>query len=518
MNRNKISILILWLTVILFIFAQCRKDASVPVIDNPSGNNTGTTVIPAATEVNNFVWGSMHDVYLWNNQVPNLTNPNYQPLTTTSPNYKSHVDSLNAFLNKYTDPGALFNTLLYQYGTVDKWSFIVSDYTIIQNWIAGISTTVGYDYQLYKLNSTSDAVFGVIRYVFPGSPADLAGLKRGNIFIQMNGTQLTTSNYQTLIALNSFTLTLATFSNGNTTLTASNTTPVITAVQMQEDPVYLSKVLTVNGAKIGYLVYNGFNSDYDLELNTAIQQLKTAGITKLILDLRYNGGGSVQSAIYLASMIYSTNTSKVFTKSIWNSNYTSYNGSDSFTDKIVSSPTSSTAINSLNLSDIYFIVSGETASASELLINGLKPYMNTRLIGTNTYGKYVASVTLYDYAVDSKGNLIPDGQGDYVKVSSHKYAMQPIVAKYSNSLGVSDFVTGLAPDIAAKEDVGNLLPLGDENETLLKVVLDNIIAGKSLSLPKPTALANSNLLFSLKDKNHFGHDMFVNPHKLGRTK
>jgi len=519
MKRDKIRILILCLTAILIIFAQCRKDASVPVITDPNGTTTGTTKIPAATEVNNFVWGSMHDVYLWNSQVANLTNQYYQPLTTASPNYKRNVDSLNVFLNKYTDPSVLFNDLLYQYGTVDKWSFIVSDYTVIQNWIAGISKTVGYDFQLYKLSSASDAVFGVIRYVYPGSPAEAAGLKRGNIFTQVDGTQLTVSNYQTLIAKETFALTLATFNTGNTTLTNTSTTPVMVAIQMQEDPVYLSKVLNVNGAKVGYLVYNGFNSDYDLELNTVFQQFKTAGISKLILDLRYNGGGSVQSAIYLASMIYSTSTSKVFTNSVWNSNYTAYNGSDSFTDKIATSTTSSTAINSLNLSDIYFIVSGETASASELLINGLKPYMNTRLIGTNTYGKYVASVTIYDYVLDSKGNLIPDGAGDYVKVSTHKYAMQPIVAKYSNSLGVSDFVNGLAPDITAKEDVGNLLALGDENETLLKVVLDNIKAGKSLSLPNPTALANSKMIFSQKDQNRFGYDMYVTPQKLGnRTK
>ena len=508
----------LGMIVILFTFTECRKEAMLPVTQAQVVTPPVTTVvIPSSSEVNNFVWGSMHDVYLWNTQVANLTNTYYQPLTTVSPNYKRNVDSLNVFLNKYTDPSLLFNSLMYQKGTVDKWSFIVNDYTIIQNWIAGISKTMGYDFQLYLLNSTSDAVIGVIRYVYPGSPAEAAGLKRGNIFTKIDGTALTTTNYTALIAKETFALTLATISNG--TLTATTTTPVMVAVQMQEDPLFLNKVITVNGAKVGYLVYNGFNSDFDLKLNTIFQQFKTAGITKLILDLRYNGGGSVQTAIYLASMIYSNSTAKVFTKSVWNSLYAQYNSSDSFTDKITTS-TGTTPINSLGLADVYFIVSGETASASELLINGLRPYVNARVIGLNTYGKYVASVTIYDYALDSKGGLIPDGKGDYVKVTNHKYAMQPIVAKYANSLGVSDFVNGLTPDLVlAKEDIGNMLPLGDENEQYLKATLDYMKLGKSLSLPNPSSLANSKYLFGLKDKYGFSRDMYVRPEKfLNRTK
>jgi len=509
----------LWLIVISFTFTQCRKEATLPVTQDPVIIPPVTpVVIPPASEVNTFVWSSMHDVYLWNTQVPNLTNTYYQPLTTTSPNYKRNVDSLNVYLNKYSDPSLLFNTLIYQKDVVDKWSFIVNDYTIIDNWIAGISKTIGYDFQLYYLNSTtSDLVYGVIRYVYPGSPAEAAGLKRGNIFIKIDGTQLTTSNYATLIAKETFAFTLATLSNG--TLTATTTTPTMVAVQMQENPIYLNKVITVNGAKVGYLVYNGFNSDFDLKLNDVFQQFKTAGITKLILDLRYNGGGSVQTAIYLASMIYSTSTAKVFTKSVWNSLYAQYNSSDSFTDKITTS-TGTTPINSVGLTDVYFIVSGETASASELLINGLRPYVNARVVGLNTYGKYVASVTIYDYALDSKGNLIPDGKGDYVKVTNHKYAMQPIVAKYANSLGVSDFVNGLTPDlILPKEDSGNLLPLGDENEQYLKATLDYMKGGKSLSLQNPSSLANSKYLFGPKDKFGFYRDMYVAPGKfLNRTK
>jgi len=495
-----------WMIVISFTFTQCRKEAMLPVVQDPVVPPVVTpVVIPDASEVNTFVWASMHDYYLWNDKIPNLTNTYYQMLTTSSSNYQRNKDSLNVYLNKFTDPTKLFNDLLYQYNVVDKFSFIVSDYTIIDNWIAGISKTMGYDLgqHYFTLDKTSSDVYIVVRYVAKNSPADLAGIQRGDIISKVDGVQLTGANINNLLNGDSFTLSFAKIVNGVMTLTGK--TASLTAVQLQEDPVLFSKVLTVNGSKVGYLVYNGFTSDFDLELNTVFQQFKAAGISKLILDLRYNGGGSVQTAIYLASMIYTNNTAKLFTKSVYNGILTPYITTtygasffdSNFTDKI-----NTTAINTLNLADIYFIVSGETASASELLINGLKPYMNVKSIGTNTYGKYVASLTLKDY--DANNNL----------VTTHKYAMQPIVAKYSNSLGVSDFVNGLAPDITAQENAENLLPWGDENETLLKVALDNIKGLKSQTIKNVSYLVKSELLFDSKDKSPFSHDMYVDPQKL----
>jgi C-terminal processing protease CtpA/Prc len=487
----------------LATLTQCRKEAVLPTpVDPPIV--TPPVVIPNASEVNTFVWSSMHDYYLWNDKVPNLTNTYYQILTSTSANYQRNKDSLNVYLNKFTDPSKLFNDLLYQYKVVDKWSFIVSDYAIIENWIAGISKTMGYDFKLYYLNSTSSDIIGVVRYVLKGSPADLAGVQRGDIFAKVDGVQLTDANYTAnLINKESFTLTFAKIVNG--VITPSGKTATMTAVQLQENPVLLSKVIDVNGSKVGYLVYNGFTSDFDLELNTVFQQFKTAGVSKLILDLRYNGGGSVQTSIYLASMIYTTNTATLFTKSVYNGILTPFittTYGESFFNSNFADKIKTTAINTLNLKDVYFIVSGETASASELLINGLKPYMNVKLFGLNTYGKYVASLTLKDY--DANNNL----------VTTHKYAMQPIVAKYANSLGVSDFVTGLVPDVVVDESKAAMLQFGDENEYLLKTVLDYIRGLKSQRLATPGSLANSRSLIARKDLVQFSRDMYVDPQKL----
>jgi hypothetical protein len=271
----------------------------------------------------------MHDYYLWTDQVTNLSASKY-----------SNNDTLNAFLNKYTDPSKLFYDLLYQYQTIDKWSFVVSDITTINDWIAGISKTAGYDFMLAQIGSTNN-LFGFVRYVLKGSPADLAGIKRGDIFIKLNDSQLTIANYQTLInTQTTYSLSFATITNN--IIAPNGRTVTLTPITLQENPILMDTVLTVNSAKVGYLVYNGFNSDFDLQLNDVFKYFKDQGVSSLILDLRYNGGGSVQTAIYLASMIYGTYTTKDFLKSQYNSVLQAYLISaygasylnDNFTDNI----------------------------------------------------------------------------------------------------------------------------------------------------------------------------------------
>ncbi|MDZ7635791.1 MAG: S41 family peptidase [Bacteroidales bacterium] len=105
-----------------------------------------------------------------------------------------------------------------------------------------------------------------------------------------------------------------------------------------------------------------------------------------------------------------------------------------------------TPINSLGLDQVYIITTSETASASEMVINGLEAYIPVIQVGTNTTGKYVGSITLKD--VDNNGNVNP----------SHSWAMQPIIVKYSNSQNVSDFDNGLTPDISTREYASELLP------------------------------------------------------------
>jgi C-terminal processing protease CtpA/Prc len=459
-------------------------------------------VIPEATEVNSFIWNGLSDYYLWNSQVAGLTNSKY-----------AKKDSLNAFLNTYTDPQKLFTSLLYKYEEVDKWSFLVDDSKEIDDWIAGISETMGYDFMLGRIGSSND-LFGFVRYVYKGSPAEKAGVKRGDIFMQVNSQQLTVSNYQTLLfATKTYTLSFATISNS--TISLNNRVVLMTAVEMQENPINKDTIFVFNNQKIGYLVYNGFNSDFDIQLNDVFKKFKDANIDRLVLDLRYNGGGSVQSSIYLASMIYGTDVTKVFAKAKYNSGLQSYlvseyglaSLSDNFTtyiDKTDKNPV--TTINTLNLNKIHIIVSDNTASASEMLINGLRPYMNVTVVGINTNGKYTGSMTVKDW--DEKGVVNPN----------HKWAMQPIVVKYANSRDESDYVDGLTPNLIGEEDFANLLPFGDPNEDLLKIVLADIKGIPVTGMVLKSAKMGLRKVADSRDFKPFANEMYINPDKFQNLK
>lgn len=488
MKIISIKNILLYILVTGLLFSGCIKeeDPIVPV------------VIPQASEVNTFIWSGLHDYYLWNAQVPALSNTKY-----------ANTDSLNAFLNTYSDPEELFNSLLYKPNVVDKWSFIVDDSKEIDDWISGISETMGYDFMLSMIGETDD-LFGFVRYVYKDSPAEKAGMKRGDVFVKVNDQQLTVSNYQTLLfATPTYKLSFANIVNYR--IVPSDRTVTMTAITMQENPILKDTIFTFNNQKIGYLVYNGFNAEFDLAINDVIQKFKDATIDQMVLDLRYNGGGSVQSSIYLASMIYGTDESKLFSKAVYNEGIQDFiieeDGSEGLNDYFVKTIEKSgirpaRAINTLNLQKIYIIVSDNTASASELLINGLRPYMNVKVVGINTYGKYVGSITIED--VDENGKVNPN----------HKWAMQPIIVKYANSLDVSDYVDGLVPDIEVEEDITNLLPFGDPNETLLKAVLDDMQGITVTAMTLKSAKMGLKKTVNSQDFKRFSRDMYVNPEKF----
>ncbi len=484
---KKISYTRIFPFILIFgiLFSGCRKE-EVPV------------VIPQADEINSFIWNGLHDYYLWNSQVTELSEPKYDK-----------PDSLNAFLNKFTDHQKLFTSLLYKYKEVDKWSFLVDNSKTIDDWIAGISETMGYDLMLGRIG-TSDDLFGFVRYVYKDSPAEKAGVKRGDVFLKVNDQQLTVSNYQTLLfATLNYKLGFATIANN--TISPSSRTVTMTAITMQENPINKDTIFVFNNQKIGYLVYNGFNSDYDLQLNNVIKKFKDANINQMVLDLRYNGGGSVQSSIYLASMLYGTDASKVFAKAQYNAGLQSYfvdkYGAATLNDNFVTTieatdKNPATPITTLNLQKIYIIASDNSASASELLINGLRPHMKVTVVGTDTNGKYTGSMTVKDW--DEQGNVNP----------KHSWAMQPIVVKYANSLGVSDYINGLTPDIKAEEDFAALLPFGDPNEDLLKVVLADIKGIPVTSMVLKSAKMGMVKVADSHDFKPFANEMFINPKKF----
>lgn len=417
------------------------------------------TAAPINLEVQDFIWKGLNQYYLWQADVTNLSDDRF-----------ATQGALNTFLKGYPVPEELFAALRVD-KSIDRFSWIVNDYLELEGALQGTTKNNGVEFGLvYKLGSTTD-LFGYVRYIIPGSDAATKDIQRGAIFYGINGTQLTVSNYQSLIGLESHTLNLADYNGG--AITPNGKSVVLTKTVLAENPILINKVITKGTHKIAYLMYNGFFADYDNQLNDAFGTLISQGATELVLDLRYNSGGSVLTATRLASMITGQHTGKIFAKQQWNAKINSYfdaNNPDAlknnFVDKIGSS-----VINSLNLSTIYILTTKSSASASELVINGLKPFMKVVQIGDVTTGKNVGSVTLYDSPTFGKENRNPN----------HRYAMQPIVLKIVNADGFGDYFNGLTPDYQLKENFGNLDVLGNPSEPLLSTAIAKITGtGKML--------------------------------------
>ena len=408
-------------------------------------DNDDVIPVASAAEIKDFIWKGMNTFYLYKADVPDLANNRF-----------SSEEEYNNFLNSFDTPEAIFDALQ---SSVDEFSFLVSDYIALEQAFDGLTMNNGMEFGLVRYPDGSSNVFGYVRYVLPNTDAESKGVERGYIFNTINDTQLTQDNFRSLINLDSYTIGLATFDGTN--ITPNGASISLTKAPYIENPVFISKTINNGGNLVGYLMYNAFTADFDDELNAAIGDLRSAGITDLVLDVRYNGGGSVESAIDLSSMITGQFNGEIFTVDEWNSELQNQFGQiRRFNQEIRTGE----AINSLNLSRVYILTTGRSASASELVINGLDPYIEVIQVGTNTSGKFQASRTIYD-----SPNFGRQGAN-----LGHTYAMQPLVLRSINSVGFTDYFDGFAPEVEIAEDFANLGVLGDPNEPLLSAALDAI--------------------------------------------
>ncbi len=424
--------------------------------------------LPLNVEINDFVWKGLNTYYLWQDSVPTLSDTRF-----------ATQENLYTFLEDYDNPEDLFESLKYRPEDRDKWSWIVDDYVALEEYFSGVRKTTGAKLKFYLTAENSSQIFGVVRYIVPDTDAASKPIERGAVFRSVNGTNLNTSNYKDLIYnADSYTLNLGTYFYNDTT-EAVEVTPLGIDVNLvkgvyNENPVYNQSVFEVNGSNVGYLLYNSFTSNYDTDLNNAFQYFQSENITDLILDLRYNGGGSVQTAIYLSSMITGQFEGEIFTKEKWNSKWQEWletNHPDWLVNHFTNTMADGTALNSLNLNRVIIITTGDSASASELVINALKPYIDVVTIGTTTHGKYVASVTLYDSDNFSRENANPD----------HTWAMQPIVLKEVNSLG-NYAPGGFPPSIQINENLANMGIIGTATEYMTARAIQYIINGNKSNL------------------------------------
>lgn len=458
------------LVLISIFFTNCFNDN-----DDIPYNST-------VEDINKFIWNGMNYFYLYKADVPNLANDRFS----------SEQEKTN-FLKSFLTPTDFFETLKSQ---VDEFSFLVDDYIALEQAFDGVTKNNGMEFGLNLYSKDSHNVYGYVRYVLPETDAAAKGIKRGDIFNTINGIQITDKNFRQLLNLDTYTIGLAKF-DGTTILPTGKST-LLNKTEYTENPVFIAKTIDVEGKKIGYVMYNSFTGNFDKQLNAAFGRLKSDGVTELVLDLRYNGGGSVESSIDLSSMITGQFIGKIFTTEEWNADRQQQLGSapNFFDDRIRTND----AINSLNLTKVYILTTKSSASASELVINGLDPYITVKQVGTTTRGKFQASITLYDSSNFRRDKANP----------GHTYAVQPLVLKSINSVGYTDYFNGLDPEIKIEEDYANLGMLGDVNEPLLKAAIEDIL-GKKVSKKSNNTTRQPE---SIGDSNMFNPNyqrMYLNP-------
>jgi C-terminal processing protease CtpA/Prc len=204
-------------------------------------------------------------------------------------------------------------------------------------------------------------------------------------------------------------------------------------------------VLNQGDLKIGYMVFQDFIQTANDELDEVFNSFLAANVDEVIIDLRYNGGGFVDVAEHMAGWLIG--------KDFGGETFLYYQHNNKLTalDKVYSVPVKS---DGLSLDRIFFIGTSNTASASELLITGVKPFVGSILAGSTTHGKPVG---MYNISISD-------------------YMTFPVCFKYSNKNHEGDFYNGLAPDIPADDDLTR--DFGDPEEASLKAILDYIQSGQ----------------------------------------
>lgn len=434
MKKELLSIKLLAFLSLFFIASCHEQDDILTEVDSNDTPEAGSN-----EQVNNWISEHMEQYYYWNTSLPVESDPGQ-------------------------DPEDYFHSLLY---SSDKFSFISDDAKTLMEEFSGTSLAVGYSPAFGKFDG-SDQVFIIVEYVYPGSSAAIKGLKRGDIILEINGQTLNTSNYYNLYKQqNAYTLGLGKTEGG--TISKAGVNYSITPGYINTDPVVHWEIKEKNGVKIGYLAYVEFiTGDKDAFLKSIddiFTEMKTQGVSELVLDLRYNPGGEISAAKHLANAIAPlsvTSAKEVFVKFEYNEGLENYyrekegDNSDNISLRFGDNP------NNLGIDRVVFLTTSGSASASELIINGLEPYMEVVTIGEPTYGKFYGSYVIYDKD----------------RSPAHNYAIMPVVMKYANALGVTDFADGLTPDYHIEDNLLEAKPFGDETDPMIAQALE-VITGES---------------------------------------
>ncbi len=356
--------------------------------------------------VNKEIFKLMKEYYLWYNFLP------------TSVDYDA-----------YSNPQEFMDAIRYK--EFDKWSYVQTMEEFYQ-FSEGKMYGHGFSFGLDEAGNIR------IVYVFRNTQIANGGVKRGWIITKVNGTTVTEDNIRGLLGQSKAGIT------NNISFLDENGAPVnltLTKEEIQVTPVLHYEVINQGDTRIGYLVFEEFIRPAYPEFEEAFNHFNTQGIDELIVDLRYNGGGFVNVADTLAGwLIGKDHGNQLFTETRYNNKYSQFNE----TSKI---PAISKGV---SLNRIFFIGTKNTASASELVINGISPYVDVIIAGESTHGKPVGM--------------------DGLRVGN--YIAWPVTFSYYNANNIGDFYDGLPATLPAEDDITR--NFGDPQESSLKAILDYI--------------------------------------------
>ena len=440
-----------------------RQDAEAP------------TTIGTLGDEKRWLKSYMDQAYLWYHEIPGV-----DASAAAYSNDNDVYGSLDAYFQALKTP-----TLTASGKRRDQFSFTYP--TKDWNALSQTGTTLSYGAEWLYTSMTVPRIVQ-LAYVEPGSPAETAGLQRGDRITALDGVSIDDTTEAGVATLNaalfpddsaghSFTL-----ERGGVAVNA-----YLAPADVVKKPVLKTQTLAVGGAKVGYLLFNDHIATAEAQLISAVNQFKTDGISDLVLDLRYNGGGYLYIANELAFMI--AGKARASGKLFEQLRYNDKRSADTARSAELFSEHSCgltadyrcadvAPLPTLDLPRVHVLVTESTCSASESIINGLRGVdVDVRLVGATTCGK--------PYGFTAKDNC--------------GISYFPIEFQGTNAKGFGDYADGFAPSCPVADDLGHAL--GDTTEALLAGALSlratgNCPAGSSKSAKTTEAVSSGKLIRS----------------------
>ncbi|QQL50970.1 S41 family peptidase [Mucilaginibacter ginkgonis] len=518
MNRNFI-----YLLSAIAVLSSCVKGINNPTngslnsITGGTTATTGSTVTGSSTVVADAIKDSVYyytkEDYYWADAIPDYNT--FAPRTAA--NGTTDILALTNEVNKLSQYKINSATSLpYEYVSTNvgkaKYFYIDAGQTTLR--LNAVSGDFGFG-RAYR-NATDLRV----SYVNPGSPAANAGMVRGSQITAINGTTSLNNDGAngTNTAFINSAMAGSIISVAATKPDGTKVTYNLTAAIYADNPILKTQTITLaNGKKAGYIVFNSFVTQATAKplLDAAFAKFVVDGISELIVDVRYNGGGYTETAQYLLNLIAPATASNntMFTATynpalqggkqllLKNQLRKDASGTTFNYGQVDYSLTSQTfkfgSTHPLNLTRVFFLTTGATASSSEATINALRPYMNVQLVGGTTYGKPIG----------------------FIDIKIGTYTMYLPAFEIRNANGDSNYYNGMTPGsstypgYATADDLTH--DFGDSNEGLLSAVVNYLNGGvyksNSTSTVGVQSIGSQNYDSSVIDADQFKGMLFQYP-------